>query len=80
MANLSIRKLDESVYKKLQYRAKLHAVSMEEEARRLITQAVMPSESISDTFKEFFGPRHGIELPDLDQRKPHTPIQLGDSE
>jgi plasmid stability protein len=76
MANLSIRKLDDVVYKKLQERAVLHAISMEEEARRMITQAVMTSDSITATFQECFGPENGVDFSIPHQRAPHDPIDF----
>lgn len=40
MATLTIRDLDEDVKRKLRLRAAEHGVSMEEEARRLLAEAV----------------------------------------
>jgi plasmid stability protein len=76
MANLSIRKLDDTIYKKLQLRAEKNAVSMEEEARRVLTQAVMAPESIGSIFTRCFGKENGIEISAPHRRKPHHPIKL----
>ena len=42
MANLSIRKLDDDTITRLRIRAAHHRISMEEEARRILRQAVTP--------------------------------------
>lgn len=69
MPNLSLRKLDEKVYRRLRLRAAKHGVSMEEEARRIINLAVTAPENLKDIFIKYFGPENGIDL-DL-QRQPH---------
>jgi plasmid stability protein len=80
MSNLSIRKLDPVIYKRLRLRAQQHGVSMEEEVRRILAQSVMTSEGISETFQKYFGELNGIdldaELDLLGQRAPHKPLGL----
>ncbi|MDF2939384.1 MAG: hypothetical protein K0R66_26 [Gammaproteobacteria bacterium] len=76
MANLSIRKLDDAVYERLQRLAAEHSVSMEEEARRILSQAVAAPGRITDVFEQYFGQKNGIHLDELDQRKPHDPMDL----
>ncbi len=71
MASLSIRKLDLHAYKQLRIRAAQHAVSMEEEARQIIYQAVAAPESISRVFQKHFGTQNGIDF--LETQAPHTP-------
>lgn len=44
MATLTIRKLDSSIKSCLRVQAAQHGISMEEEARRLLRQALMPEE------------------------------------
>jgi len=44
MATLTIRKLDDSVKSRLRIQAARHGNSMEEEARRILRQALMPEE------------------------------------
>jgi antitoxin FitA len=44
MATLTIRKLDDSIKESLRIRAAQHGVSMEEEARRLLRQALIQEE------------------------------------
>lgn len=76
MANLSIRKLDDEIYDRLRGRAARHGVSMEEEARQILTRAVSPPERLGDLFLKIFGPANGVDL-DLPPREPHEPVDLG---
>jgi len=76
MANLSVRKLDKNAYKQLRIRASKHGVSMEEEARQIIYQAVSAPERISSVFQRYFGQENGIDLDKLNQRKPHQPMDF----
>ena len=75
MANLSVRNLNKSAYKQLQIRAAKHGVSMEEEARRIIYQAVCVPLRMSTVFKKYFGDKNGIDLI-LHHRKPHEPTDF----
>lgn len=75
MASLSIRKLDENTYLRLRERAARHGVSMEEEARQILTRATSPPERLGDLFLKVFGPSRGVDL-DLPRRKPHEPVEL----
>lgn len=76
MANISVRKLDKNAYKQLRLRAARHGVSMEEEARQIIYQAVSAPERISQVFKMYFGHENGIDLDLLYPRKPHEPMDF----
>ena len=77
MASLSVRKLDDKVYEQLRILAAKHGVSMEEEARQLICQAVTAPDKISDIFKKYFGRENGIDLSTLAQhRQPHDPMDF----
>lgn len=76
MASLSVRKLDDDVYTRLRIRAAKHHVSMEEEARQIISQAVSAPERISDVFQKHFGNNNGIDLTLLSQREPHEPMDF----
>jgi plasmid stability protein len=78
MANLSVRKLDDAAYEQLRIRAAQHGVSMEEEARQIIYQAVLKQNSPSSVFQKYFGPRNGIDLTELKQRNPHDPMDLSE--
>ena len=77
MASISVRKLDEKVYNQLRIRAAEHGVSMEEEARQIISKFVSVPERISDVFKKHFGQTHGIDLNIPNQRDtPHNPMDF----
>lgn len=78
MANISIRKLDERAYEQLRIRAAKHGVSMEEEARQIIYQAVSGPESISGVFQKLFGYKNGVDLDNLNPRKPHEPMDFNE--
>jgi len=75
MASLSVRKIDKTVYERLRVRAALHGVSMEEEVRQIIVQAVTAPVQVSAVFKKYFGPEHGIEIT-IPKRKPHDPMEF----
>jgi antitoxin FitA len=75
MANLSIRKLDDETLARLRVRAAHHGVSMEEEARRILRDAVSGPKRLGDLAVRLFGPAHGVDLP-LPEREPHEPVDL----
>lgn len=75
MANLSIRKLDDKVVEKLRNRATQHGVSMEEEVRRIIEQAVSNPVRLGDLALQYFGKEHGLDL-ELPRHNPHQAIEL----
>lgn len=72
MANLSIRKLDERTLRGLRMRAAEHGVSLEEEVRRILRDAVGSPERLGDFALELFGAEHGVEL-ELPPRSYHAP-------
>ena len=74
MASLSVRKLDDKIYEKLRIRAAEHGVSMEEEARQIISQTVAAPARISEVFTKYFGKTNGIDLDIPNQRHPHNPM------
>lgn len=76
MANISVRNIDNKIYKQLQLRASKHGVSMEEEARQIISQAVTAPERVSEVFQKYFGPQNGIDLDIQTHKKPHNPIDF----
>lgn len=78
MASLSVRKLDTKIYEQLRVRAAEHGVSMEEEARQIISQAVSSPERISSVFHKYFGYKNGIDLDTLAQHKPHAPMDFSE--
>jgi len=75
MASLSVRKLDDSTIERLRIRAATHGVSMEEEARRILQQAVGGPERLGKLAFDLFGRRHGVDLPRV-TREPHEPLLL----
>ena len=75
MANLSIRKLDDDTIQRLRIRAAHHQISMEEEARRILRQAVTTSKRLGDLSVRFFGAESGVEL-ELPQHAPHDPLSF----
>ncbi len=76
MASLSVGKLDDNVYEMLRIRAAEHGISMEEEARQIISQTVTAPKKISAIFQKYFGPQNGIELDIPNQRTPHEPLDF----
>lgn len=79
MANLSVRKLDDRVYEQLRIRAAKHGISMEEEARQIISQVVTSPSRLSEVFQKYFGPENGVDLElELAQHKPHQPLDFNE--
>ena len=78
MASLSVRQLDKKAYEQLRVRAAKHGVSMEEEARQIIYQAVSAPEQMSAVFQKYFGQRNGVDLDVPNQRKPHEPMDVSE--
>jgi plasmid stability protein len=77
MASLSVRKLDEETLARLRTRAASHGVSMEEEARRILKEAVSAPNRLGDLALQIFGPHHGVDL-ERPEHIPHEPIDLSD--
>lgn len=75
MANLSIRKLDDDVFSRLRLLAAAHGVSMEEEVRQILKQAVTHQIRLGDMALQLFGETDGIEL-DMPEHKAHEPMDL----
>jgi len=75
MASLSIRKVNEELYEKLQVRAADHGVSMEEEVRRILHRALAAPERLGDLALQCFGPAHGIEI-EIPARELHEPLEI----
>ncbi len=77
MVAMNIRNLDPGVHRALKERAARRGISMEEEVRRILTQAVSPNEpdNLADLFLSAFGSRHGVafEVPDRAEM-PRAPI------
>ena len=65
MATLTIRKLDPAVKERLRVRAARRGHSMEEEARRILSESCGPvsrAESLADIALRLFGEEDGVEL------------------
>jgi plasmid stability protein len=65
MANLTIRKLDPVVKERLRVRAAQRGHSMEEEARRILSESCSQAsraENLADIARRLFGDANGIEL------------------
>ena len=77
MASLSIKKLEEETLSRLRIRAARHGVSMEEEARRILKNAVSAPDYLGDLAIRIFGPEHGIDL-QLPETAPHEPTDLSE--
>ena len=58
MASLSVRKLDEETLARLRARAASHGISMEEEARRILKEAVTAPERLGDLALRAVDVRH----------------------
>jgi plasmid stability protein len=70
---LIIRKLDDETLSRLRVRAAMRGVSMEEEARRILEEAVRAPSLLGDLALEIFGSEHGLDL-ELPDRTPHEPL------
>ena len=77
MASLSVRKLDDETLSRLRIRAARQGVSMEEEARRILKEAVSAPENLGDLALRIFGPKHGVDLR-LPERTVHEPLDLAE--
>ena len=66
MANLTIRKIDPAVKERLRVRAARHGRSMEEEARRILSEACAseppPPKNAYEAIRRHFEPLGGVEL------------------
>ena len=75
MPSLSIRNLDDATKRRLRIRAAEHGVPMEEEARRILRNALRPDagppESFGAAVRAIFRPLGGAELEPL----PREPIR-----
>ena len=76
MANISVRKLDEEVLKQLKIQAAHHGVSMEEEARQILTRGVIVREGLGDAAVRLFSDLYNDDELNLPSREPHEPMQF----
>jgi plasmid stability protein len=59
---LSARKLEDETLSRLRIRAAKHGVSMEEEARCILKDAVGAPDCLGNLALHIFGPQHGVDL------------------
>ena len=78
MASLSVRRIDDETVAHLRVRAARHGVSMEEEVRRILRQAVAAPDRLGDLAVRLFSPAWaGPEL-ELPEREIHEPVEFRD--
>lgn len=77
MANISVRKLDDEVLQQLKIQAAHHGVSMEEEARQILTRGIIVQEGLGDAAVRLFGDLY-VEDNDLPipARETHQPMKF----
>ena len=78
MSSITIRRLDESIKKRLRLRAAQRGRSMEEEAREILKAALATDpadeENLVHTIRRRIAPLGGVELPEIPRepmREPH---------
>jgi len=76
MASLSVRQIDSETVAGLRIRAARHGVSMEEEVRRILKQAVSPPERLGDLAARLFGSSDDGPEFSLPPRKHHAPPRV----
>jgi plasmid stability protein len=81
MSTLTIRKLDPGVKERLRVRAAQRGRSMEEEARRILSESCDPvpsqHETLADIASRLFGTEGGVELELPPRRAGRQPPSLG---
>jgi len=60
MSQLIVRQIEDKIVKKLKARAGLHGVSMEEEHRRILREALLGKKGARPSFKEYL-----LNMPDV---------------
>ncbi len=76
MASLSVRKIDDETIAHLRVRAARHGVSMEEEVRRILKQAVAVPDRLGDLAVRLFSPAWGGAEVELPEREVHDPMEF----
>jgi plasmid stability protein len=76
MGSLSVRRIDNETLAQLRLRAERHGVSMEEEARRILRQAVAAPERLGDLAVRLFGPAYGGAELELPEREISDPVDF----
>ncbi len=75
MGSLSIRKLDDEIIQGLRIKAAKNQVSMEEEARQIIREAVLAPDDLGSLLSSLFGSENGVEL-ELHGHEQHEAISF----
>lgn len=73
MTNLTIRNVDDATKQRLRLRAARHGVSMEEEVRRILKEALRPAEAPSGLGKRLRDRFAGLAVEEFVAPKRHTP-------
>lgn len=73
MTSLTIRNMDDAIKQRLRMRAAHHGVSMEEEARRILKEALRPAEAPSGLGKRLQDRFAGVAAEEFVVPKRHTP-------
>jgi plasmid stability protein len=73
MTSLTIRNLDESIKQRLRMRAARHGVSMEEEVRRILKEALRPAEAPSGLGQRLRDRFAGLTTEEFALPERHTP-------
>jgi plasmid stability protein len=73
MPQLLVRKVEEKVVRKLKERAGQHGVSMEEEHRRILREALLASSKRKPSFKEFLLSMPNVGEDQDFERRPQIP-------
>jgi plasmid stability protein len=72
----SIRKVDETTIELLKIRAATNGVSMEEEIRRILDEAVATPNKLGSLAVRTFGEEFGVDLEET-ERTPYEPLEFG---
>ena len=78
MSSLTIRNVDEATKQRLRIRAARHGVSMEEEVRRILKEALHPTElpsALGQRLQERFAEIAAEEFVLPERHTPRTPLQ-----
>lgn len=78
MASLTIRNVDEATKQRLRMRAARHGVSMEEELRRILKEALRPAEApsgLGQRLRDRFAQVSAEEFVLPKRHTPRTPVQ-----
>jgi plasmid stability protein len=73
MPQLLVRKVEEKLVRKLKERAGQHGVSMEEEHRRILREALLASSKRKPSFKEFLLSMPNVGEDEDFERRPQIP-------